>query len=931
MIELLESRIAPAIFVVTTTADSGPGSLRQAIIDANADTIADAINFNIAGTSVRTIFLQSSLPSIVQPVTIDGYTQPGSSANTLPVGTNAVIQIEIDGSDLIGRDGLNLNSASNVTIRGLAIFGFDDDSSINGNSIRITGNSSNVTVAGCFLGTDATGLGGARNRNEGIDLGTAVSNITIGGSAVADRNLISNNISEGIEVRGTNIVIKGNLIGTGPDGVTPLPNGAGIALGFITNATIGGLGTEQNVIANNNRDGIEFFSTSSGVNILPNSFFRNGGLAIDFGSNGVTPNDPLDADTGQNSLQNFPVITDVNPTDSPSVSFALDSTPNGTFRIDFYASTSPDPTGFGEGQTFLTSVFVFTDSAGHIEGSIPLPSPIANGTTITATTTNLTTQETSEFSRGFNINNIAFPNDKTATWIDSDGDRVTLKITKGALSGENFFFGSGVVQDGQILHLLQLTTEEFNGTNITVSVKKVAGGDGRIEVGFIDATARDLGNVIIPGDLGRFICGDADTTTLSLRNLKVKSFGVAGTQTLPDGLNQSVITGAAGSILVASDFRDVAFRLTSLDGSPEEIVRTRIETLKIGGDLSSDRPTNGAQINLFGSIKALSIAGSLIGGGNGGGDISVSNTVGKVTFGNVHNASAALGTSSNAEDVAGKLTIKGDLAGGSILTGLAIKQITVLGSVIGTFGGGSIVSSADLTKVVIGGDLVGARAFSNQFISNTGIIQANGSIDQVIIAGSVIGGTTSGSASNIRSGAIRAGDVLGSVVIGGDTIGSSNSPVVISGVGAETKPTEGLDVAIRSVVIKGNAINTQILGGFLPSGTPANADASIGSVKVGRNWIGSSIVAGAQDAGAPGFGAGDVLQTVDDTALVAKIASIAIRGSFLPGITPLLNFGFVAQEIGKVQVGSFKTTLTEGPSNDDLTLGAFSNLHLLEV
>ena len=88
-----------ATYTVTTTADSGAGSLRQAITDANGSPGHDDIAFNITGSGVHTIAPATALPTITDQVTIDGYTQPGASANTNgpSQGTNAVIQIEIDG------------------------------------------------------------------------------------------------------------------------------------------------------------------------------------------------------------------------------------------------------------------------------------------------------------------------------------------------------------------------------------------------------------------------------------------------------------------------------------------------------------------------------------------------------------------------------------------------------------------------------------------------------------------------------------------------------------------------------------------------------------------------------------------------------------------------------------------------------------------
>ncbi len=75
--------------LVTNTNDSGPGSLRQAILDSNSNPGPDTIDFNIPGSGVHTISPTSALPTITDPVLIDGYSQPGSSPNTLLQGNNA--------------------------------------------------------------------------------------------------------------------------------------------------------------------------------------------------------------------------------------------------------------------------------------------------------------------------------------------------------------------------------------------------------------------------------------------------------------------------------------------------------------------------------------------------------------------------------------------------------------------------------------------------------------------------------------------------------------------------------------------------------------------------------------------------------------------------------------------------------------------------
>ena len=140
-----------ATFTVTTTADSGAGSLRQAILDANANAGLDTIAFNVSGAGctggVCTITPASQLPTISSPVLIDGYTQPGSLVNTNAQGAlNTVLKIVLSGG-IHGR-GLQVTGGDGSTIRGLVVNGGWDY----GISFYFAG--SGGSVRGCFVGTD---------------------------------------------------------------------------------------------------------------------------------------------------------------------------------------------------------------------------------------------------------------------------------------------------------------------------------------------------------------------------------------------------------------------------------------------------------------------------------------------------------------------------------------------------------------------------------------------------------------------------------------------------------------------------------------------------------------------------------------------------------------------------------------------------------
>ena len=202
-------------FVVSNTNDSGPGSLRQAILDTNANPGADMITFAIPGSGVHTITLNSALPNITDTVDIDGYTQLGASANTLAVGDNAVLQIDLNGANAGDASGLTLDAGSSgSTIRGLVINNFKES------GINVLSNSN--IIAGNFIGTNAAGSAALGN-SYGVYALNGQYN-TIGGTTPAARNVISGNSTEGVYIDTANFnTVAGNYIGTNADGTAQLP------------------------------------------------------------------------------------------------------------------------------------------------------------------------------------------------------------------------------------------------------------------------------------------------------------------------------------------------------------------------------------------------------------------------------------------------------------------------------------------------------------------------------------------------------------------------------------------------------------------------------------------------------------------------------------------------------------------------------------
>jgi hypothetical protein len=263
-------------FSVTSVADNGPGTLRQAILDANASPGKDLITFNLPGGPLFTITPASALPTISEQVLIDGSTQPGY-AGTPVVGLVGTSAGTANGLDIVN---------SNTVVRALFINRF------NGNGIQIQGGQNNV-VAGCFIGTSPAGTAKLVNVVAGVAILSGRNN-RIGGTNAADRNILSGN-QTGLWIAGLNAtgnVAQGNFIGTDITGTISLGNGNnGVLLGAPGNVIGGTHSSARNLISGNGQSGVYINDAFASNNWICGNFIgtsSNGATALSNTVDGVT-------------------------------------------------------------------------------------------------------------------------------------------------------------------------------------------------------------------------------------------------------------------------------------------------------------------------------------------------------------------------------------------------------------------------------------------------------------------------------------------------------------------------------------------------------------------------------------------------------------------------------------------------------------------
>ncbi len=369
-------------FTVNSTSDPGVGTcdaeqctLREAIAAANADPGVETIRFAI-GTGGALISPTSALPVVTEPVVLDATTQPGYDGAPL---------IRIDGTSAGASTPAFEITAGGTTVRGFVLTGFTWD------GVKLHDRGGN-TVEDNYIGVfwNGEGFSVSGNGTYGVLADFDSEENTIRRNVIGGNGFGAGGPYSGIGIwHGSDEnQVEDNRIGTTPDG-----QAAGNAIGVIVSEASNTL-LHGNTIFHSTGAGVLVFGASTtGNRITENRIDGSGGLGIDLGADGVTPNDEVDADTGANELQNFPILTAAG---SGAASGTLDAAASATYRIDVYSTGGCDTSGNGEGRVFAGTTEIETDESGFTDFTLESPQ-IEGGDFVTATATD-SQGNTSEFS-----------------------------------------------------------------------------------------------------------------------------------------------------------------------------------------------------------------------------------------------------------------------------------------------------------------------------------------------------------------------------------------------------------------------------------------------------------------------------------------------------------------------------------------------------
>lgn len=521
----------------------------------------------------------------------------------------------------------------------------------------------------------------------------------------------------------------------------------------------------------------------------------------------------------------------------------------------------------------------------------------------------------------------------SATWLDVDGDKITLTVSKGRLA-DTLFTTDQTPATGLLVTALDLTDPLFRGANVTMKAVRdpLNGGDGMVNLGYLNSTGHGLGRVLIPGDLGRIDAGTPSPTAktpAALAVLNVASLGMLGGKSLPAGMTQtSEIVGAVGAVKVRGSVEGILFNVTGGGfGS--------IGALNIGSSLLGTDDADSGRFSASGKIGAITIGGDIVGGaGQNSGSIQAggriaSLTVGGSIFGGRSEDPSTDGTGVvRTEQALGAVKISGGLFGGTqqgsgvISSAGNMTTVAILGGIVGGGAGtssGVVFVGGNVASINVHGDVVGGAA------DQSGFIQVAGKAGAIMVGGALTG------AAGDDSGSIRLGtfssDVAGSISIGHDVTGGAgaNSGAVTAAakvgavkIGGAIRGATGdhggrlqLDFGARTLAIgadlaggsgefsgsvnAGRSIGALTLGGSLLGGTADHAGSIFSGGRVGTLDIAGSVIGGdlASDA------TGDLANSASIE--VKRLGSLNIAGSLRVGQDYSTNFKLVDNAAIRVQ------------------------------
>jgi hypothetical protein len=707
---------AAAVFTVTTNANTGPGSLRQAILDANLTVASDEIRFNLP-SGQHVITPATSLPAMTSPVDVNGTSQPGYASAPI---------VELNGATA-GGIGLRF-LANSCSVRGLSVHGFESGISIEGNTSSVKAN---------WIGLTAAGSGGAGNSESGLMLAGDFG--VVGGTTAADRNVISGNGGEGLflSAGAANNAIYNNYIGLNPAGTEAIGNGAyGIRSLADENNFGSAIAGTGNVISGNDR-GVSLESTG-----LAGSSMRGNIIGLNAAGTAKVPNNEsgLELNSANNQIGG-PLAAERNVISGNGGDGLVlsEGATNNAIENTYIGLNAAGTAALGNGGYGIRSFADDNDFGSAIAGT---------GNVISGNDRGVSLESTGLAGSSMRGNIIGLNAAGTAK-VPNNGSGLELGSANNEIGGplaaeRNVISGNG--DDGLVLSEGATNNSIYNnyiGLNAAGTAALGNGGYG------IRSFADD-------NDFGSAIAGTGNVISGNERGVSLESTGLVGSSMRGNiiGLN------AAGTAKVPNN------------GSGLELGSSNNE---IGGPLAAERNVisgnGGAGVTIDSGQTGNVVRGNSI-GTNAAGDTAMGNAGAGVVISGDENLVGGLAAGEGnviSGNGGGGLHVEGSqnvVAGNRIGTNKAgTAAIANVGSGVGLYGSENVVGAAGAgnlisgnssgiavvlaTKATIQGNFIGTNAAGNAAIANDGY-----AIRVITSTETLIGGEDAGEG-NVMSGNVR--------------------------------------------------------------------------------------------------------------------------------------------------------------------------------
>jgi hypothetical protein len=527
-------------------------------------------------------------------------------------------------------------------------------------------------------------------------------------------------------------------------------------------------------------------------------------------------------------------------------------------------------------------------------------------------------------------------NAHTAKYTDVDGDKVTITISTG-----DFHDAIVSLVDRNLGDYLEsiILPSTFSGANISFAVTKALAGNGRADVGLIDATGVDLGNVSIRGDLGRILAGSGDALIPAVESISAASMGARGLNHQPGGATlplESVFDGKLGRLNISGNANNVditadsAGRITiggffigggiETTGDVERIAIARnlvgtqdnnsanfliggnIDSFFVGGSIIGGAGDSSALVSISGHAKTITIAGSIIGGSgavSGGINSSIGDFDSVRIGGNVRGGSGSGSGYVQTRGLCKILAVGGSVIGASGIGSGSVDAWALVFKIGGSIRGGSgersgVGSTGHSTLVSIGGSIIGGTA------SDSGQL-FGGYITRAVIGGNIVGGNVNGTDSISKSGAFLAWSISKLEVRGSIRAGVDNSAGTLERCGAVCVLYAAENITVRGSIIgsvgKTGDVTQALIAASGPF-FPGDTNVAIGTLAVGGSVERANILAGYQSFN---------VQSVDIQWDNAQIGRVSIAGDL------------IASNIVAGVINSASTNTNFGDENDECT------------